>query len=149
MKKVGTALYVHKSALDQLKFRISNSDEIRLANILYWANKYGLQYEIIKIDRQKVSLIDSHNWNTAFEPDVGISYCFDMNTPTEYKVIKPSGKIYHCKELFVNPNYTGFDVNVAAERTKLWNSIPNLDKRRIGNKTYWVTLLESYGIPHD
>ena len=54
---------------------------------------FNKEYAIIKYDKGKLSLIESNNWDTANEPDVGNSYCFDSSAISSdiYKIIK--GKI--------------------------------------------------------
>ena len=57
-------------------------------------------------------------------------------------------RVYHNKWQFVSKDYTGFSVEEAKKRTKLWNSIPNIKKlkSKIGNKEFWYCLLEENGI---
>lgn len=146
MKKVGTAMYVHKSNLNELLEKLSETERIRVKSIF---NKFKKPFEIVKYDKGKLSLIESDNWNTANEPNVGNSYCFSEASEAEYKTIKSSGKIYHNKWMFVANDYKGFDIEKAKERTILWNSIPDIKehKSRIGNKSYWESLLRKNNIP--
>lgn len=148
MKKVGKAMYVHVSALHQILEKLDTKQASDLMTVLYTAVRLNISFDIIKYEYPKISLIQSPAWDTANEPTVGYSYCFNVqNNLNDYKKIKPSGKIYHSKELFVDSNYTGFSVDDAKKRTKLWNSIPNIDKRRIGNRVYWLDLLSKNNIP--
>ena len=147
MKKVGTAMYVHKSNIDELLSKLTTSEKNRIKKII---SDFDKEYAIIKYDKGKLSLIESNNWDTVNEPDVGNSYCFDSSAISSnvYKTIKASGKIYHNKWMFVSESYKGFDINKAKERTKLWNSIPDIKshKSRIGNKSYWEKLLKDNSI---
>lgn len=147
MKKVGSAMYVHKSNLEELKSNLSKEEANRIQNII---DNFSNNFAIVKYDRGKLSLIESDNWDSANEPDVGDSYCFMVGekSSTNFKTIKKSGKIYHNKWMFVDKSYTGFDIEEAKKRTKEWNSIPDIKehKSRIGNKTYWIELLNKNGI---
>lgn len=148
MKKVGTAMYVHKSALDELLNKIKEEkDKNFLLQILKIAEEEIINYDIIKIDNKRVSLIQSPDWDTKNEPSVGDSICFHQDGTR--KKIKASNKIYHCKYLFVKDDYAGFNIKKAKERAKLWNSIPNIKmhKSRIGNRPYWNNLLKENNIP--
>ncbi len=149
MKKVGTAMYVHKSALHQLYEKLEkNIQEItRVQNLILRVDALGFDYTIVKYDKGNVSFIQSIDFDSANEPTVGDSLCF--KTDDTYKIIKGSGKIYHHKYLFVDVNYTGFDVERARQRAQLWESIPDIKKHksRIGNRKYWNELLRSYNIP--
>ena len=51
--------------------------------------------------------------------------------------------------MFVSSDYKGFDIETAKQRTKLWNSIPDIKKHKskIGNKKYWNELLQKNNIP--
>lgn len=147
MKKVGTAMYVHKSALNQLIEKISFEDFQRILSYSDLLKKENFDYTIIKYDKGNISFIESNDWDKENEPSVGNSWCFHMDNTRKF--VKSSGKIYHCKYLFVNEDYDGFDIEKAKERAKLWNSISNIKehKSRIGNRAYWNELLKSNGIP--
>jgi len=45
--------------------------------------------------------------------------------------------IYHHKWLFVADDYGGFDVDESKRRSLAWMSLPDIDKSRIGRKSYW------------
>jgi hypothetical protein len=146
MKKVGSAMYVHKSNLNELLNKLSENEKKRVKSIF---DKFDKSFEIVKYDKGKVSLIESDNWDTANEPNVGNSYCFSEASEANYKIVKKSGKIYHNKWMFVSSDYKGFDIETAKQRTKLWNSIPDIKKHKskIGNKKYWNELLQKNNIP--
>lgn len=144
MKKVGTSLYVHKSNIEELLNCIQDELEInRILSIINIAKKEYL-FEIIKYDKKSknISLIECDTWNSMNEPIVGDSHLYKLNG--EIKLIKGNKTVYHSKELFVNENYVGFDVEKAKQRTLEWNKIPNIKnlKSKIGNITYWHNLLK-------
>jgi len=47
--------------------------------------------------------------------------------------------IYHHKWLFVADNYQGFDVAASKQRSELWMKLPDVDRSRIGRKSFWET----------
>ena len=151
MKKVGTCLYVHKSAFNQieeyLKKRDLKEEIIRIKNVL--ENHLDFNYEIVKYDTKtkNISLIQSSDWNVSFEPLVGDSLCIHFDG--KEKLIKSSGKIYHGKHFFINKDYDGFSYEDAKRRYEEWNlKIPNIKehKSKIGTKKYWIELLQKYGL---
>lgn len=153
IKSVVTAHYVHKSNIQELVDKKIPSD--KKADFLYFmeiVKDNNIPYDIIKYDKGNVTLITSPDWDEANEPIVGICRRWkDGEWFTEDGLCNPKEtsnfrQIYHNKWQFVADDYSGFDIGKAKERTKLWNSIPNLDKKRIGNKNYWVQLLQENGM---
>lgn len=145
MKKIGSAIYVHRSAIKQIENKYHDAYIL----IEKFAPK-NFKYEIIKFDTKTkaISYIESHDWNTSNEPTVGDSYRVDPITNT-VKIIKSKQQIYHHKWMFVDDNYKGFDVEESRKRSAYWGSvIPNTKeiKSRIGYKKYWYELLEKYNI---
>ena len=143
IKKVGYALYTHKSNLNELYMKLNKEDINRLNHILE-INTFP--YEIIKFDRGNISLIECDTWNILNEPIVGDSHLYKLDGTI--KLIKGNKMVYHSKELFVNSNYDGFDINKAKQRTIEWNNIPNIKslKNKIGYKDFWYKLLEENNI---
>lgn len=151
MKKVGYCKYVHKSNLTELLNSVSSLESKTIQKLI---NQYSTNwnFEVVKYDSKskKLSLIQSPNWNTANEPTVGDSLVINIDTlKTSIAKMKIHEQIYHQKELFVNENYTGFDVQKAKARTQLWKSkIQNLSqhKTKMGYRWYWDELLDMYNI---
>ena len=154
IKTVVQAHYAHKSNISELlRKKVPIEERIDVLELLRQVEgKYD--YTVVKYDRGNITLIYSSDWDSANEPIVDVCYrwksgeWFDANGKiTTPKVLKNGRQIYHNKWQFVGENYDGFDIEEAKARTKLWNAIPNLNKSKIGNKTYWVELLTKHGIP--
>lgn len=147
IKKVGDCWYVAKSNRQEL-FDKANDPRLKL-KVLGMDGLYS--YQVIKYNRKKrtVSLIQSPDWYEANEPTVGDSLVFDLDTDDmeckSVKARKNNPQIYHSKWMMVG-EHPGFDVEAAKERTKQWSSIPFLDKKRIGNKNYWIEVLKANGL---
>lgn len=144
MKQVHTALYVHKSNLNELFDKVQDKD------LEIFIQQTDVDYDVVKYDKGNVTLIKASDWDTANEPLIDYTVLFKAGSLSEPGVKRINGRqIYHNKWMFVSPDYTGFNVEEAKERTAIWNSIPDIKshKSRIGNKTYWISLLNQYGIP--
>lgn len=142
IKKVGYAIYAHKSNLEEFLTNLPNEDEQnRIKHILAKAKKIH-PYEILKYNQGNLSLIECDTWNTMNEPIVGDSHIYKEDGTI--KIIKGGRTVYHSKELFVQPDYKGFSVEQAKLRTIEWNKIPNIKnlKSKIGNVTFWHKLLK-------
>lgn len=145
VKKVGTAIYAHKSNLEEFLNNLSKEEQNRIEHLL--ANiKNKHPYEILKYDKGNLSLIECDNWNIMNEPIVGDSHLYKKDG-TE-KLIKGGKTVYHSKELFVSSDYKGFDIEKAKQRTIEWNKIPNIKKlkNKIGQVTFWHQLLKENGL---
>lgn len=145
MKRAGTAVYVHKSALNQLKDQYPEA--YRYAQTLAIE---GFEYDIVKWDyySKAITFLMSPDWDTAREPLVGDA--IRVNTQTwETKRLRSRGQIYHHKHEFVNDDYTGFDLEESRQWSKLWKAtLPNTREitTRIGYKKYWIGILKEYGL---
>lgn len=156
MKKVGTCYYVHKSNKKQLmEIQVDSS---KLADIMVAISEVeridDFKYEVIKYDKQKhqVTFIDSPDWVTANEPEVGDAWMLKMQQDWTWKFIKKRSKnpqIYHGKWRFVDQSfYKDFDVIKSYEREKTWQQLPGIKevKKFIGNKDFWVEFLHKNGM---
>ena len=154
MKSVGSCRYVHRSNTGELKTRYPEyADSIsaveRSARNRDWA--------VMKLDLSNgvISLIESPDWDTAYEPVVGDSMIYDLGEwtsgpPTKIsKARTKNPQIYHMKELFVAPDYKGFDIGEARRRTDAIARIPGIDFRKKGNAEYWDEAMRRNGMPVD
>lgn len=169
-KRVGNCIYVHKSNFDELielmKRDLAKQSDIIIAKseidnmiakkekedeVLY---KLITNYEVIKYDKAKhqISFIDSPDWITANEPEIGDAMLLKMNQDWTWKLIpkrKTNPQIYHGKWRFVDQSfYKDFDVIESYNREQQWQSIPGIKevKSKIGNKKFWVEFLENNGM---
>lgn len=150
-KFVGSCIYVHKSCIDELLVRVKEPQLSEIMQAIKEIKMKDFKYEVIKYDKSKhrISFIDSPDWIISKEPEIGDAWLLDMKYKWTWKFVparKKNPQIYHSKELFVSDDYQGFDIERAKERTKQWNAIPNLNKKRIGNKDYWLQVLKENGM---
>lgn len=148
IKRVGYNLYAHKSNLEELRSKLSNEMKGFLNAVLITVeHDLDIPYHIVKVDTKKkrVSVIECPTWNKYYEPIVGDSYCFNMET-IAYSMKKGGNKVYHHRWMFVSENYKGFDIKKSQERTwELWDN-PEFqeNKNRVGNLDYWLDFLKRY-----
>ena len=147
MKKIGGAIYVHKSNMESLSLEEMNLVSTRLEQIL--ATEYRLvNFEIIKIAGDSVSFIECEGWNTLREPIVGDAY--NVKADGSIKVTKKrknNPQIYHHKWMFVSEDYTGFDIEKEKEWSKKWQSVvPKGLSSSLGSQENWLKFLREYGL---
>lgn len=148
MKKIGGAIYIHRSNIDELtdeQFELVENALTFLAKSQYPVNSY----DIIKIDIKNIAVtfIESEDWDNAREPIVGDAY--RVNADGNIKLIKKKNnpQIYHHKWMFVASDYTGFDVEESKAWSTKWQStIPKGHGSKIGYKNYWEDLLKKYDL---
>lgn len=130
-KSIGGAVYAHQNY----------EKEVIPELVLLNAQKYleGFKYNIVKYVPQTdtITFIQSPDFDSADEPMVGTALLVKPDGNT--KAMNPSGDpwIYHHKWLWVKDDYTGFDVEESKQRSLKWMSLPNIDRSRIGKKSYW------------
>lgn len=151
MKKIGTAIYTHCSNCKSLSEEHQKLIDMAIT-IMSDANMYEqwLGCVVYKIDIKKntVSFIESKNFDTAREPEVGNAYTVNLDTK-KIKIIKSKGQIYHHKWMFVEEDYCGFDVEDSKRWSGEWQAVIPSDKTiksRIGYKKYWDEYLREYGL---
>lgn len=97
------------------------------------------EYTVVKLDQATAafSFIQVADFDSAAEPTVGATVTVKQDGSA--RAIPPSGNpfIYHHKWLFVEDDYSGFDVDESKRRSLAWMSLPDIDKARIGRKDYW------------
>lgn len=127
-KRIGGAIYIHRRyaqhpLVDSLKRHLPP----------------GWDYTLVKIDERKgsVTFILSEDFDSADEPtmDGGILVRSDGTTAIIARQRDPY--IYHHKWMMVEPSYPGFNYDESVRRSKLWESLDNIDRHRIGKRSYW------------
>jgi len=132
MKKVNDSLYVHKSCADRHLSTIKGYKEAKLL-------VKDFEYTVVKYNQTTgdFSFTFSPDFDTANEPLVSDSILVKADGTTKLIGQQSDPFIYHRKELFVDQDYTGFDISVAQARSKQIDAIPDLDKTRIGRLSFW------------
>lgn len=153
VKTVVYASYAHKSNVMELAGKVPEDKREEFLLFLGEVQKHGIEYDVIKYELGDVTLITSPDWDTAHEPIVGTcrkwkngEWFLDGSLNMGFRETDNYRQVYHHKWMFVASDYEGFDLDRAKERSRLWEKIEGLDKRRIGYKSYWKELLEKNGM---
>ena len=130
-KEIGGNVYVH------CQYESALGKSVQTAKALL---PDDFEYKVVKLNiaTKAVTFIASHDFDTADEPAVGryILVREDGTTLDRKKLDDPY--IYHHKWLMVEDGYEGFDVSASKQRSALWLSLEDVDKSRIGRKSFWV-----------
>lgn len=127
-KQMGNSVWLHK----QYASWLPDQEELREAKR---SLPPGSQYNVIKYDPDiGYTFFNSPDFDTADEPVAGPFIKVKFDGTVERGVVN---QIWHHKWLFVDDDYTGFDVDEAAERSRAWLALPDIDFARIGRKEFW------------
>lgn len=131
-KEIGGAAYLHRGSVKELPSNIQK---------IIKGAKPPFAWAIAKYDPKtgNVSLLESKDFDIADEPTVGRSFLIKPNGET--KIINPPSDpwIYHHKWLMVPEGYKKFSVEASRLRSRRWMSLPGIDYKRIGKKSFWET----------
>ncbi len=134
-KEIGGAVYVHRKY------------ECVFGAVVEEARKYlppDFSYTVVRLTlaNSSVSFVEVPDFDTAPEPALGTiivvktdGWCRRMEAPRD-------PLIYHHKWLFVKDHYDGFDVEESKRRSAAWLALPEIDKLRIGRRSYWRQYVE-------
>ncbi|MEI6538667.1 MAG: hypothetical protein WCO86_03955 [Planctomycetota bacterium] len=129
-KEIGGAVYVHKQYESLLPESVQKAKLFLPPEFSYTVVKF-------KLSDETVSFIQSSDFDSADEPAVEDLYTIKTDGSVSFRRKLPDPWIYHHKWLFVSDDYTEFDVAASKQRSALWLSLNDVDKSRIGRKSYW------------
>ncbi|QDV24639.1 DNA phosphorothioation-associated putative methyltransferase [Aureliella helgolandensis] len=129
-KEIGYAVYIHRQYEDALGATVE------------WAKRHLPQdydYNVVKLNQRNdsVSFIRCPGFDTEHEPVITAIIVISANGTAQRRTLPSDSYIYHHKWLFVDDDYQGFDVTASKERSQQWSSLENVDRSRIGRKSYW------------
>jgi len=129
-KEIGGALYLHRDYEQLLGEPLSRAKERLPA---------GFEYTIVKYSFRtgNVTFVASPDFDSNPEPTVGDRWIIPPEAAARFRAELPDPYIYHHKWLMVADDYERFDVEQSKERSRLWLVLPDVDKSRIGRKSYW------------
>lgn len=140
-KSIGGNIYVHKDYAAQ----VVPPAILSTAEHILQQNEPDFEYNCIKYDpaRRRISFQEVPDFDSAREPTVGDYIIVDV--PTGQCKSGHSNYIFHHKWLWVDDNYTGFDVNESYEWSKKW--LAKLPVPSDGNGLdRWKSQLKQYEI---
>jgi len=129
-KEIGGAVYVHR--------RYENV----FGDVVVIAREHlpeGFDYRVVKYEARsgKISFVASPDFDIADEPIVGEIVTVKPDGTVKRRKQSADPEIYHHKWLFVRDDYDGFDVEASKRRSARWAALEDVDRRRIGRKSYW------------
>lgn len=129
-KEISGAVYVHRRYEDVF------GDVVATAKVLL---PEGFEYQVVKYDARigNISFVASPDFDTADEPIVGEIITVKPDGIVKRRKQSANPEIYHHKWLFVRDDYCGFDVIASRQRSEQWTALTNVDRTRIGRKSYW------------
>jgi hypothetical protein len=130
-KEIGGAVYVNKLYQHVFPNVFQKAKEALPSDFEYAVVKYDLSTDT-------VSFIQSDDFDSAAEPTIGDLYTIRSDGTFTFRRKLADPWIYHHKWLFVQDDYSGFDVAESKSRSIKWLSLPNIDSRRIGKQSFWL-----------
>lgn len=138
-KQIGGKIYVHKKYL----YRIGTPEYRSRYRFAEAVLPPGFKYKCVVIDFNNNTLRfdEAPDFNSAREPHVGDFILVDMST---YRIIRHghSNAIWHHKWMWVDDDYTGFNVEESYQWSKLYTK---RIRRPSGSERIWLQqLIETY-----
>ena len=129
-KEIGGAVYVHRSYEGVLGDAVVKAKDALPENF---------DYHVVKlvVKTGAVSFIECSEFNTADEPALGAVITVQWDGKSSRRDAPLDPYIYHHKWLFVEDDYSGFDIEASKKRSITWMSLSEVDTRRIGKRSYW------------
>jgi hypothetical protein len=129
-KEIGGAVYVHRKY------------EYVFGSAVEEARKHlppDFAYTVVKLTlaNKSVSFVEVADFDTDPEPTIGTIIAVKTDGSCRRMAAPSDPFIYHHKWLFVDDDYDGFDIEESKRRSAAWLALPNVDKLRIGRRSYW------------
>jgi DNA phosphorothioation-associated putative methyltransferase len=129
-KEIGYAVYVHRVYED------------RLGPTVEWAKRHlpeHYEYSVVKLNQRNdaVSFIQCPGFNVEHEPAITAIIVVNATGQAQRRTTPADPYIYHHKWLFVDDDYQGFDVAESKARSEQWIALGNVDRSRIGRRSFW------------
>ena len=123
-------------------FYVHHQYEDLLGGTVEWAKRHlpeHYEYTVVKLNQRNDS--DSFIYCPAFdaehEPAIAAIIVVSADGTAQRRTTPSDPYIYHHKRLFVADDYQGFDVEQSKARSQQWIALGNVDRSRIGRKSYW------------
>ena len=129
-KEIGYAVYVHRDYED------------RLGQTVEWAKRHlpeHYEYSVVKLNQRNdsVSFIQCPGFDVEHEPAITAIIVVNATGQVQRRTTPADPYIYHHKWLFVDDDYQGFDVAESKARSKQWIALGDVDRSRIGRRSFW------------
>ncbi|MGO8748289.1 MAG: hypothetical protein ACLQNE_20135 [Thermoguttaceae bacterium] len=129
-KEIGGAVYVHRRYEHVFGAAVEEARRHLPPDFSYTVVK-------LKLANRLFSFVTVADFDTAPEPTIGIVIVVSADGCCRRMQAPKNPFIYHHKWLFVADNYDGFDVEESKARSRAWMALADIDRTRIGKKSYW------------
>jgi len=129
-KEIAGKIYVHRSYAHKFGTAVTKAERSLPDDFNYAVIKYDSRSEV-------VSFIACPDFDTNEEPTVSDVVTVHPDGTTRHRSQLADPQIYHHKWLFVMDDYQGFDTEVSKLRSSEWLALAEVDKSRIGKRSYW------------
>ena len=107
-----------------------------------WAKRHlpeHYEYSVVKLNQRNdsVSFIQCPGFDVEQEPAITAIIVVNATGQVQRRTTPADPYIYHHKWLFVPDDYRGFDVAESKARSEQWIALGDVDRSRIGRKSYW------------
>jgi hypothetical protein len=129
-KEIGGAVYVHRRYEHVFGPAVEEARRHLPPDFSYAVVKMNLATKAF-------SFVEVADFDTAPEPTIGTVLA--VRTDGSCRRMQPpiDPFIYHHKWLFVADDYDGFDVEESKSRSRAWLALTDVDRTRIGKRSYW------------
>ena len=129
-KEIGGAVYVHRRYEHVFGPAVEEARRHLPPDFPYTVVKMNLATKAF-------SFVEVADFDIAPEPTIGTVIA--VSTDGSCRRMQPPKDpfIYHHKWLFVADDYDGFDVEESKARSRAWMALADIDRTRIGRKSYW------------
>ncbi len=86
---------------------------------------------------EAVSFVQCPQFDLEPEPSIAGVVTVRADGTLQRRAVSGDPLIYHHKWLFVADDYAGFDVAASKCRSAAWLALADVDKSRIGRRSYW------------
>lgn len=123
-------------------FYVHHQYEDLLGGTVEWAKRHlpeHYEYTVVKLNQRNdsVSFIYCPAFDAEHEPAIAAIIVVSADGTAQRRTTPSDPYIYHHKRLFVADDYQGFDVEQSKARSQQWIALGNVDRSRIGRKSYW------------
>ena len=130
-KEIGGCVYVHRSYEQLLGPAVEHAKA---------ALPSPFDYTVVKLNLKNnaVSFICCPDFDGQEEPEIHEIATISADGALLMRKRSTDPYIYHHKWLFVADDYPGFDVEKSKSRSRVILNLKDVNRRRIGKKSYWT-----------
>ena len=137
-KEMGGCIYFHRDYIYKVSKAMSTKQAVWFSHCrrAIVDTEIADRFNVVKFEwlTGKTTFFACDDFDDVHEPSVG---WFVTVWPTGRTRESNSPMLWHHKWLFVDDDYTRFDVEEAYQRSAKWLALPEIEMSRIGQAAYW------------